>query len=110
METKTDEQHRKDLEEIAKAMGGNLITVNVQLFEPYVKFAKEYMEFFNVKETFEIFCMRLIYHELERLHRNLTGFVEDKDQESFIHGTDWYNKNPHIACTATQPDDEQETD
>jgi len=106
MESKTG-QDQKTREKIAEVMGGNLITVNVELFEPYVKFAKEYMQFFGIEEKFEIFCMRLIYNELERLHRDLTGFVDSKDPH-FIAGKDWYAKHPHLACTGTQPDDEEE--
>lgn len=107
MENKTEED-LKTRQKLAKVMGGKLIPVTVELFDPYVKFAKEYMEFFNVKDSFEVFLMRLIYDELERLHRNLTTFVEDKDQEAFIDSQCWYDKNPHVACTATQIPDEEE--
>lgn len=106
METET-EQDQKTRKQIAKVMGGNLITVNVELFEPYVKFAKEYMQFFNVHDSFEIFLMRLIYDEIGRLHSDLTEFVHDKDSKHFVDGNDWYNKNPHVACTAYQQPDEE---
>lgn len=109
METKTEQdQDQKTREKIAKVMGGRIITVNVELFEPYVKFAKEYMQFFNVQDSFEVFCMRLIYDELNRLHNDLTEFVRDKDGNHFIVGIEWYNKNPHVACTSDSgPDDEE---
>jgi hypothetical protein len=102
------EQDQKNRQKLAKVMGGNLVQVNVELFEPYVKFAKEYMQFFNVQDSFEIFCMRLIYAELERLHNDLTEFVDSKDGKHFVEGTDWYAKNPHIACTSHQIPDEEE--
>jgi hypothetical protein len=88
-------------------MGGNMIPVTVELFDPYVKFAKEFIQFFNVQDSFETFLMRLVYDGLERLQRDLTEFVESKDSQHFIDGQDWYSKNPHVACVAHQPDEEQ---
>jgi hypothetical protein len=109
METENvQNQDQKTRQRLAKALGGNLIPVTVQLFEPYVKFAKEYMQFFGVKDTFEIFCMKLIYDEIERLHRDLTEFIDSKDTPHFVEGTDWYSKNPHVAITSDQEPDEQE--
>ena len=107
MENKT-EQDRKSRQKLAKVMGGNMIPVTVELFDPYVKFAKEFIQFFNVQDSFEIFLMRLIYDGLERLQRDLTEFVQSKDGQLFIDGPDWYSKNPHIACVAHQPDEEND--
>jgi hypothetical protein len=85
---------------------GLAVTHIAQLFEPYIKFLKEYMQFFNMKEDFETFLMRLVYNEVERLHRDLGEFVHSKDSEHFIAGQDWYEKNPHVAITSDQPEDE----
>jgi hypothetical protein len=106
MESKTEQE--KTRQKIAEVMGGNLVPVTVELFDPYVKFAKEYMQFFNVKDSFEIFLIRLIYDELERLHHDLTEFVHSKDAKHFIEGTDWYEKNPHLACTGYQGSEDEE--
>jgi hypothetical protein len=102
------EQEQKNRQKLFKALGGNLIPVTVELFDPYVKFAKDYMQFFNVKDSLEIFLMRLIYDELGRLHNDLTEFVHSKESKHFVAGTDWYEKNPHVACTSAQEPDEQE--
>lgn len=106
MENQTEEDQKNKRKELAKAMGGEMIPVTVELFDPYVKFAKEYIQFFNVKDSFPIFLMRLIYDGLERLHGNLTEYVESKDVSHFVDGTEWYNKNPHVACVSNQPPSE----
>jgi hypothetical protein len=107
MENKT-EQDQKNRQRLAKAMGGNLVPVRVELFEPYVKFAKEYIQFFNIQDSFEIFLMRLIYNQLEQLHNDLTEFVESKDGKHFVEGKDWYEKNPHVAIIAWGKEVEEE--
>jgi hypothetical protein len=111
MENKTEEdqknRQRLDRQKLAKVMGGTMKPVTVELYDPYVKFAKEFIQFFNVQDSFEIFLMRLIYDGIERLQRDLTEFVESRDGQHFTNGPDWYNKNPHIACTASQPNEEQ---
>jgi hypothetical protein len=101
-QTRTTEQDKdkEAQEKFAKAMGGNLITVNVQLFEPYVKFAKDYMDFFGVKYSLEIFIMKLAYAQLEQLHRDLTEFIHSKDHPRFVEGSDWWSKNPHLGITS----------
>ena len=103
-QTPTKEQRDK---EIAEAMGGALIPVQVELFDPYVKFGKEYLQFFGSKDSFEIFCMRLIYDGINRLHRDLTEFVRDKDSPHFIKGVEWFDKHSHLGCVSDQPEDEE---
>jgi hypothetical protein len=96
-ETQTKEQRDK---EIAEVMGGAMIPVQVELFEPFVKFGKEYLQFFGSKDTLETFCMKLIYHEVNRLHSDLRKYVEDNEKKGHIlTGLEWYEKHPHLACT-----------
>ena len=101
-ETKTKEQLN---EEFSKVLGGAMITVQVELFEPFVRFAKDYQAFFGNKDTFEIFCMKLIYDNLNRLHWDLTKSVENK--KHILDGQEWFEKHPHLATSQTE--DEEET-
>jgi hypothetical protein len=108
MENKTELKQNQKMKAFCKVMGCEMITVPVGLYSPYVEFAKEYMRFFNIKDDLSIFLMRLVYDGLERLQRDLTEFVHDKESKHFVDGTAWYNKNPHVACTSFQePDEEQ---
>ena len=105
-QTEIEQDQKKKRQSLAQVMGGEMIPVTIELFDPYVKFAKEYMQFFNVKDSLPIFLMRLIYDGLENLHRNLTEYVDSEAAKHFVDGTDWYNKNPHIACTSCRRPDE----
>jgi len=87
-------------EELSKALGGKLLTVHITLFEPFVTFAKDYQAFFGNKDTFEIFCMKLIYDGLNRLHWDLTKFVENK--KHILDGQEWFMKHPHLATSQTE--------
>jgi hypothetical protein len=101
-ETRTQEPRERELKEI---MGGAMIPVQVELFEPFVKFAKEYLAFFGSKDSFEIFCMKLVYDGINRLHRELTTFVEDKAH--MLDGSTWFDKHQHLGIVSDQPEDEE---
>lgn len=102
-ETKTTEQVN---EELSKAMGGTVKTFHIDLFEPFVKFGKEYLQFFGSKDSFETFCMKLIYHEINRLHWDLTKYVEDNKKKGHIlDGQDWFEKHPHLAASGTEDEE-----
>jgi hypothetical protein len=103
-ETRTKEQLEQDMIEV---MGGAMIPVQVELFEPFVKFAKEYLAFFGSKDTFEILCMKVIYDGINRLHRDLTEFVKDKDSPHFLDGSEWFEKHSHLGIVSDQPEDEE---
>jgi hypothetical protein len=101
-EIQTKEERDKDFREV---LGGAMIPVQVELFEPFVKFGKEYLQFFGSKDNFETFCMKLIYHEINRLHSDLRKYVEDNEKKGHIlDGQEWFKKHPHLACT--EPEDE----
>ena len=101
----TKEQRDKDFREI---VGGTIIPVQVELFEPFVKFGKEYVTFFGSKDSFETFCMKLIYDGINRLHRDLTEFVHDKDSPHFIVGSEWFEKHTHLGIVSDQTSEDEE--
>jgi hypothetical protein len=102
-ETRNKEPRERELKEI---MGGAMIPVQVELFEPFVKFAKEYIAFFGSKDTLEIFLMKLIYHEINRLHSDLTSYVYDNEKQGHIlAGEDWFDKHPHLAASGCEDED-----
>jgi hypothetical protein len=101
--TRSKEQTVKGRKQI---MGGALVDITVPMFEPYIRFGKEYLAFFGSKDSFQILCMKLIHDGLHRLHRDLTEFIQDKDSPHFIDGSEWYEKHSHMAIVSDQPEDE----
>jgi hypothetical protein len=110
----TQKQKTKEIEKVlspkafARAFGGQLHEVQVPVFSPYMEFAVQYCKFFGKKRTIETFFMELIYDGLERLHRDLTEFVQDHDSKHFIDFDEWYEKNPHLSCVSDHDEEEQQ--
>ncbi len=80
---------------LAKIMGGEMITVNVQLFSPFTKFLEEYLRFFGSKKTLEDLCRDIIYEQTGYLYNELQDFAATDGH--FLASADWYWKHPHLS-------------
>ena len=89
-----------------KVLGGEMIQLRITLFSPFVDFIRDYLSFFNDKQTLEIFCMRAVYDKCNTLHSDLTQFAENKTH--LLDGKAWFEKHTHVAITSNQPEDEDE--
>jgi hypothetical protein len=68
----------------------DFITIPVDLYEPYVDFLQQYLNFFGSKQKLEDLCRQMIYDQANYLHDKLQDFVGE--QGSFLDSTDFYWK------------------
>ncbi len=89
-----------------KTLTANMIDVNIQLYEPFYNFLKEYLAFFGSKQTIEDVCRSMIYDSVKLLHANLKDFAYGDFR--YIENGAWFTKWPHLGCVAFDAQDEEE--
>ena len=94
--------------EVAKVLDGEMIEIKLELFSPFVKFLKDYLDFFGCKKTLETLCMEMIYEQSEILFCDLQSFVDVK--RHFLESDSWYWKHPHMSVVSTQDEIEKDTE
>lgn len=81
-----------------------MVPVNVTLFKPFHDFIKEYLKFFNSKETLEDVCRSMICDAVKHLHRELDKFVDEP--QHYVEDDACFKKWPFLSIFAV--DDEKE--
>lgn len=98
---------------VTKALDKNMVKVEVELYEPFYNFIKEYLAFFGSKNTVEDFCRIAIYDAVKDLYNQLGCRVlkEREGTGEFLEEDAWFNKWMHIAICSTpdNPEDGKET-
>ena len=89
---------------VEKSLEDSLVTVTVQLYQPFYNFMKEYLAFFGSKQSIEELSRTMIYQSVQTLYRKLEAFA--KDPEKHLEESVCFNKWPHIALTSFQDDEE----
>jgi hypothetical protein len=91
----------------AKAMGGELVELKIEMFSPFVDFLKEYMSFFGAKKTLEDLCREMIYEQAEYLYNELDAFA---NSSHYIDREDWTWRFSHMAVVSPPHEDAEETE
>jgi len=92
-------------EVVEKAMTANMVKVQVELYEPFYNFMKEYLAFFGDPKTVENLCRTMIYESVKFLQQELEAFASQR--QNLIEKGSWFNKWPHLAIVSI-PDTEDE--
>jgi hypothetical protein len=86
----TEQKQRIEAEKkakaMAKSMGEEMITVNMELFSPFVDFLKDFLRYFGSKKTLEDLCREMIYEQVGYLYNELHDFA---DKSHFLETKDW---------------------
>jgi hypothetical protein len=98
----TEQKTEAEKKAMAKVMGGEMITVKVELFQPYVEFMKGYLAFFGSKKSLEDLCREIIYEQTEYLCNELYEFA---DKSHFLETKDWYWKHPYLNGATTEDEE-----
>lgn len=77
-----------------------MIAVTVTLYKPFYDFLKAYLDFFGSKQSMEDICRSIIYTDIQALYEGLQS-------QPFVDESDWFSKWPHIALTAFEDPEEE---
>lgn len=93
----TEENAKKD----------EMVTVQVDLFSPFVDFMKDYLAFFGSKKTLEDLCREMIYGDVGNLYNELHGWLETA--VSHIETVDFFSKYSFLGCVSTPEEEPEES-
>jgi post-segregation antitoxin (ccd killing protein) len=105
LERMTEEERK---EAMAKLSGGEMVTVQVDLFSPFVDFMKDYLAYFGSKKTLEDLCREMIYDDVKNLYNELEGWIEDT--VSHVEKGALFNKYGFLGCVSVSDPEEEDSE
>ncbi|MCW4018344.1 MAG: hypothetical protein NWF00_06660 [Candidatus Bathyarchaeota archaeon] len=84
-----------------------MITVTLEVFEPFHDFLKKYLAFFGSKMTLEELIQQMVYEESRRLYSALTEFTNDNNH--YVGKHSWFTKHPEVAQTIRDCEETEKT-
>ena len=92
-------------ETVNKAIAPKMVKVQIELYEPFYNFIKEYLAYFGSDKTIEVFSMQAVYDKIKMIYTNLEEFACEEHRQ--IEPKEWFNKWPAIGCAAFEEPDEK---
>lgn len=83
--------------------GGEMVSLRISVFSPFVDFINQYREFLGIPDSLEDFCRKAIYDKVQAVHGDISRFVDDK--KHLADPTAWYNRFP---CQVHKDEEENE--
>ena len=71
------------------------ITLEIDVYQPYVDFLKDYLNFFGSTQTVEFLCMKMIYEETNKLYNELMNHIS-KQKGSLLDSSEFWKKYPYL--------------
>jgi hypothetical protein len=100
-----EKEHKKTF---AALSGGNeMVTVQMDMFSPFVDFMKDYLAFFGSKKTPEDLCREMIYDDVKNLYGELHGWLESA--LSHVETTDFFSKYSFLGCVSDSKEEQEES-
>lgn len=103
-ERMTEEEHKKAFRSLSD---GEMVTVQVQMFSPFVDFMKDYLAFFGSKKSLEDLCREMIYDDVKNLYNELHGWLETA--VSHIETVDFFGKYSFLGCVSDSEEEPKES-
>jgi hypothetical protein len=104
----TEHEEKEHKKTFAALSGGNeMVTVQVDMFSPFVDFMKDYLAFFGSKKSLEDLCREMIYDDIKNLFNELHGWLGST--VSHVETVDFFSKYSFLGCVSDSKEELEES-
>ncbi len=86
------ETAKQNIKDAALPKAKEIVTLTIDLYQPYTDFLQNYLEFFGSKQSLEAFCREAVYQKTRNLAQQLYSFAEKQG----LNAQDFYTKNSNV--------------